>query len=104
MPGMRGVHRVVCLPVPWWVYYASLMPPYCTTLGTPCTYTTHGVLPGTLSPPARVREREALGSNLGILREKRPLRRELASFLCRLLGISAQSYSASPGRKDEVIG
>jgi len=67
-------------------------------------YTPVGVLPGTLSPPVRVREREALGSNLGIIREIRDMRRISLSFLLGLRDNSAQSYSASPVNNVDKIG
>jgi len=52
----------------------------------------------------RVAGREALGSTLGLIREYEAQRGLLLSFLLRLLGTSAQSYSASRDIKRGKIG
>jgi len=73
------------------VVYAGYVPPYvpwcicrvCTPY-TPWVYhglPAHGVLPGTLSPAGLVYSEEALGSNLGIIREIRDMRRIELSIL-----------------------
>ena len=69
-PGMYTlVYSPVYLPCTPWYIPPRYTPPYRTPLGTPPTYTVSGVLPGTLSPLVRVSERDALGSNLSIIRE-----------------------------------
>jgi len=66
--------------VPWWVYHTSLYMPSYVLPGTPCCTPTHPVLPGTLSPPGTVPDDEALGSNLGLIREKEASARLNASL------------------------
>jgi len=77
------------------------------TLCTPWVY--HGVhcsciLPGTLSPPAAVREEEALGSNPGIIREKREMRRIELLLLLRKVTVLMRRVFRSSRDKVRTIG